>query len=101
MIAQPAEEVKARAQRLQARLGRGEIKEGSSTVGGGSLPEETLPTFVLSLKVARADEFSKKLRQSEMPVIARIEQDQIVIDLRTVLPGQDELLAGVLQKAFA
>ena len=101
MIAQPADEVKTRAQLLQVRLGRGEIKEGSSTIGGGSLPEETLATFVLSLKVDRPDEFSKKLRQSEMPVIARIEQDQIIIDLRTVLPGQEEALAGVLSKAFA
>jgi len=101
MIAQPAEEVKARAQRLQVLLGRGEIKEGSSTVGGGSLPEETLPTFVLSLKVDRPDEFSKRLRQSEIPVITRIEQDQIVIDLRTVLQGQEDTLAAVLVKAFA
>ena len=101
MIAQSNEEIKSRALRLQQRLGRGEIKPGHSTVGGGSLPQETLPTTLFCLKADRPDAFLAQLRRSNPPVIARIEQDEMVIDLRTVLLNQEDVLAAVLIELFA
>ena len=96
MIAAGAEQQRERALAWQAALGAGEVLESRSTVGGGSLPEETLPTWVLALEAHRPDNLAARLRAGKLPVIARVEQDQVRLDPRTVLPGQDELLlAGV------
>jgi L-seryl-tRNA(Ser) seleniumtransferase len=101
MITTPLEDVEKRATQLRERLGRGNVKTGVSTIGGGSLPEETLPTMLLQLDVERADVFARKLRLSDPPVITRIEQDKVILDLRTVMPGQEEALAEAVQRAFA
>jgi L-seryl-tRNA(Ser) seleniumtransferase len=101
MIAEPVEDLRNRTQRLSDLIGRGELREGTSTIGGGSLPEETLPTVLLALQVRQPDRFLAQLRHSPPPVIARIEQDAVLIDLRTVLHGQDDLLASVLSNHFA
>lgn len=61
-----------------------EVLDGRSTVGGGSLPGETLPTKLVALMVARPTAFLEKLRQGNPPVIARIESGSVVFDLRTV-----------------
>ena len=61
-----------------------------SAVGGGSLPEVTLPTFVLALPAGDADALAARLRRGDPPVIARIEDDRVVLDPRTVLPDEDE-----------
>ena len=96
MISQTSDQVLARTQILLQKLGRGEIVTGSSTIGGGSLPEETLPTFLLTLSVKRPDEVARRLRLADPPVITRIEQDRIVVDMRTVLNSQEKILAKVL-----
>jgi L-seryl-tRNA(Ser) seleniumtransferase len=65
-------------------------------VGGGSLPDETLPTFVLALSVHSPNRFLERLRQCQPPVIARLEDDKVVFDPRTILPEQDhDLLAAI------
>jgi len=65
-------------------------------VGGGSLPGETLPTRLLALEARSPNRALAKLRQQRPPVIARLQEDKIVLDPRTVLPEQDEaLLAGL------
>lgn len=98
MIAQPLEQIRARAQRWAAALGAGEVISGQSTVGGGSLPGETLPTFLLALQVARPNRFLSDLRRLNPPVIARVEAERVVFDPRTVLEEQeDALLAGLNQ----
>jgi len=101
MITTPLEDVEKRATQLREKLGRGNVKTGVSTIGGGSLPEETLPTMLLQLDVERADVFARKLRLSDPSVITRIEQDKVILDLRTVMPGQEEALAEAVQRAFA
>ncbi|MCX6038750.1 MAG: L-seryl-tRNA(Sec) selenium transferase [Chloroflexi bacterium] len=101
MISASPKQVKARAEYWAAELGQGEILASESTVGGGSLPGESLPTWVLSLTVKSSDKFLEKLRQEQPPVIARTENDRILLDPRTVLPEQDGVLlvnlANVLQ----
>jgi L-seryl-tRNA(Ser) seleniumtransferase len=96
MISTPAEKVKERAVNWADELGQGEVLASESTVGGGSLPGESLPTWVLSLKVEKPDSFLESLRQEGPPVIARTEKNRILLDPRTVLPEQDEALLANL-----
>jgi L-seryl-tRNA(Ser) seleniumtransferase len=76
------------------------VVESQSTIGGGSLPEETLPTYVLALTVKSPDKFLEKLRQQSPPIIARTERDVILLDPRTVLPEQDGALLVGLKNAL-
>jgi L-seryl-tRNA(Ser) seleniumtransferase len=78
----------------------GEVIPGLSTVGGGSLPGETLPTFLLAVKAPRPDRFLARLRKTTPPVIARVEDDQVLFDPRTVLPEQDALFITALRETL-
>ncbi len=96
MISLPLEAARERAGRWCAGLGAGEVIAGSSTVGGGSLPEETLPTALLALDVPQPNRFLARLRALQPAIIARVENERIVLDPRTVFPEQDAvLLEGV------
>jgi L-seryl-tRNA(Ser) seleniumtransferase len=98
MIARSPAELQQQAQAWQAFLKTGQVLPGFSTIGGGSLPGETLPTWLLALKPARPDAFLAALRKLPAPIIARIENDLVVLDPRTVLPEQEQaLLSGLLQ----
>jgi L-seryl-tRNA(Ser) seleniumtransferase len=96
MIATPLEEVDRRARRWRRRLRRygigAEVVEGRSTVGGGSLPGETLPTKLLALPASNPDELAAVLRAGDPPIVARIERDRLVFDPRTVLPEEESAL---------
>lgn len=92
MIRMSAEEIRERAERLRARVGGLETIEGSSVAGGGSTPDQTLPTWLLVLP-GDAVEVERALRSGDPPVIARIQDERVVIDLRTVFPEEEEILA--------
>jgi L-seryl-tRNA(Ser) seleniumtransferase len=92
MISATPKQVKVRAEYWAAELGQGEVLANESTVGGGSLPGESMPTWVLTLTVKSADKFLEKLRREQPSVIARTENDRILLDPRTVLPEQDGAL---------
>jgi L-seryl-tRNA(Ser) seleniumtransferase len=102
MIALTREEIAARARPLADALRRFgfdvELKGGVSTIGGGSAPGSELPTTLVS--IARSDmgtdALSARLRSSAPPLIARIEGDRLMLDLRTVL--DDEELLKVLER---
>jgi L-seryl-tRNA(Ser) seleniumtransferase len=100
MISAEAETIKTRAQNWVAMLGMGEILPGVSTVGGGSLPGETLPTSLLALDIPRPSQFLACLRASNPPVIGRVQDDKAVLDPRTVLPEQEAALLSVLKIAL-
>ena len=96
MIAARPEDLRARASVWATTLRSGEVIQGQSTIGGGSLPEETLPTWLLALETPQPNRMTDRLRLSPVPVIARVEEDRVVFDPRTVLPEQEEgLLAGI------
>jgi L-seryl-tRNA(Ser) seleniumtransferase len=80
------------------------IVDGHSLVGGGSTPAQSLPTKLLRVNSSRysATELESRLRQAPkgLPVIARIEQDSLLLDLRTVFPDQEHLLADSLVAAL-
>jgi len=98
MIGRTLEQNRLRAQSWRDALGTGEVLVGFSTIGGGSLPEETLPTSLLTLQVPQPNKFMEKLRRQSPPVIARVEEERVVFDPRTVFEEQDgALLAGIRQ----
>ena len=97
MMSLTLEQVKGRAEAWRKALGQGEVVKSESTVGGGSLPEESMSTFVLSLDVKLPDKFLKKLREANPPVIARVENDRILFDPRTVHEKLDEKLLSLLR----
>ncbi len=104
MIAETQTGLARRAKAFAARLAAAEIEarviETTSTVGGGSLPEETQPSRGVALSAASAARAVGALRKADPPVIARIVDDRVVLDLRSVLPEQDELLAASVISAM-
>ncbi len=97
MISLPLEEVKLRAENWQRRLGFGEVVMSESTVGGGSLPGESFPTWVLSAAVKSPDKALARLRKSKPALIARTQNECLLFDPRTVLPEQDDVLLACLK----
>jgi L-seryl-tRNA(Ser) seleniumtransferase len=97
MIAARPEDLHAKAAAWVASLQAGEVLPGRSTVGGGSLPEETLPTWLLALSTPRPNVLAERLRLAPVPVIARVDDDRVVLDPRTVLPEQEGALLASLQ----
>jgi len=95
MMSLTLEQVKDRAESWRDSLEQGEVVMSESTVGGGSLPEESMPTYVLALNVKSPDKFLKRLREANPPIISRTENDKVLLDPRTVL--NDVLLLQVLK----
>ena len=87
------EQIQVRAKAWREALEQGELMMCESTVGGGSLPDESVATFVLALDVKSPDQFLKKLRAARPPIIARTENDKILFDPRTVLDDERFLAA--------
>lgn len=100
MIALTPDQVKSRAEAWREALGQGEVIHSESTVGGGSLPGESLSTFVLALDIPSPEKFLRKLREGYPPVIARTEQDRVLLDPRTVLIDQEARLLESLRTAL-
>lgn len=97
MMGTPIEELAARSQAITAALtGAGlkaEIIDGRSMAGGGSLPEETLPAKQVAVTVEDSlDDFCRRLRLGEPPVLGRAFEGRFIIDPRTVFPEQDGAL---------
>ncbi len=105
MIAATAEQIEARARAVATLAGaQASVTPGESTVGGGSLPGDTLPTWLVSLDPSGvdggADELARRLRTGDPAVMARIEDDRVLLDVRTVLPVQDAALAPAIRSAL-
>ena len=98
MIAAPIEDLRRRAGAWAKKLGQGEVQEAQSTVGGGSLPEETLPTWVLAFSVSRPNAFATRLRKADPPIIVRVAEDKVLLDPRTVFAEQEPALLASLQE---
>jgi L-seryl-tRNA(Ser) seleniumtransferase len=104
MISTPESDLKIRAQSWQSSLEcPSSVEKSRSAVGGGSLPGETLPSWVLSVdcQSTSAEEVMRRLRESSPPVIARIEDDRVLLDPRTVLPEEDGPMLDALRSAAA
>jgi L-seryl-tRNA(Ser) seleniumtransferase len=104
MLRAAPEEARRRAGFLMVRLAERGVEcrliAGESTVGGGSLPGQGLPTTLLAIE-GPASRLAKALRLGDPPVIARIEQARCCVDLRTVLRGEDDALQEAIEAAVA
>ena len=105
MMRASAEEIRARSQSLQARLApanhlRTVIVSGESLVGGGSAPTSTLPTFLLAITAQplSADDLAARLRMNNPPIVARVEEGRVLLDLRTVFPEEEAELVRALME---
>lgn len=106
MMALARDAIEARARRLMQRVAAEtggavalSIRPGVSLLGGGSAPEEGLPTALLAVEAAglSARAIEDRMRRSDPPVIARIDAGRVLLDLRTVPEDQDEAIAGALR----
>jgi L-seryl-tRNA(Ser) seleniumtransferase len=102
MIRTPLDQLQARAEhwltRIQTHHPSARVTSGRSTIGGGSLPGETLPTFLLAIPAAGtlAERYMGALREQPIPVIARVADGELQFDPRTVYPEQeDQLIAAI------
>ena len=98
MIAAEPDQLRERADTWRAAVGAGDIEPSESAIGGGSLPAETRPTFVWTLATPNPTSAARQLRERELPVIARVEHDRLILDPRTVLPGEDAEVIAALQQ---
>lgn len=97
MLRMSAEEVRGRAEKLRERIPSLEIIEGESVAGGGSTPDQTLPTWLLAIS-GDAAEIERKLRAKN--IIARIENGRVVLDLRTVFPDEEVVIVKALSSVL-
>jgi L-seryl-tRNA(Ser) seleniumtransferase len=102
MASMPLEAIAVRAEILAARLRASgfivDLVDGCSTIGGGSAPGSQLATKLVAIThpSLSADQLESRLRQAAPPVIGRIENDRVMLDLRTVEPHDDEQLGAVV-----
>ena len=106
MISMTVEEIDRRARDLAGALPRSlqvAVIDGYSTIGGGSAPGSSLPTRLIAVADANtsSDALAASLRQQDPPVIARIENDRVVLDLRTVAPDDDLRVAAAVTRSVA
>jgi L-seryl-tRNA(Ser) seleniumtransferase len=104
MLMMSADAIRPRADALatiinQAAGWKADVVEGMSAVGGGSAPGVELPTWLVSIEKdgLSAAALEERLRGAAVPIVARIEQDRVVIDLRTVDPADDALLGRMTE----
>ncbi len=106
MLAASPGDLEKRAKGILERIDSGklpftiQVKEGESEVGGGSMPAVPLKTFVLALRspALSPDRLSHLLRQNEPPVIARIHENEVLLDMRTLLEGDEEAVCQALMR---
>jgi len=108
MIDATSEEIRSRAEAFVHQLGSiagiaATVAESKSILGGGTAPTATLPTFAVAIRSKRhsAEELQARLRSQSLPVIARIEDDNLLLDLRTVDPQEETSLANSLRAALS
>jgi L-seryl-tRNA(Ser) seleniumtransferase len=96
MLAEPAEHVEGRARTLAEGLPNATVVRGRSVTGGGSVPGSSIPTALLRIEVAKPHLAARALRANDPPIVARVERDALVADLRTVDPADDDVIRTAL-----
>jgi L-seryl-tRNA(Ser) seleniumtransferase len=104
MISTPEATLRRRALRLSKAAGHGaEVIRGRSMVGGGSLPEESLPAHLVALPPQAGlgvDDVARRLRLGTPAVVGRIEHDRLLLDPRTIDPRDDAKVSAALLRAL-
>jgi len=100
LIRRTPTQIRARAEALLARVPglRAEIVPGSSVAGGGATPEQSIPTWLIAIECADLADAERRLRAQAPPILARIENEKLILDLRTVFPQEEDDLAAALRR---
>ena len=102
MIRQSAQEIRVRAEHFLKRAGlAAELQEGFSVIGGGATPEQSIATCLIAVSVPDVVGAERRLRAGDPPIVARIENEKLVFDLRTVLPAEEDELAAAVRAVYA
>jgi L-seryl-tRNA(Ser) seleniumtransferase len=107
MMRLSAEEIGKRASSLAEQVNmlagfHAEVMHGQSVIGGGAAPGATLPTRLLAVnrEALSANELAAQLRANHLPIVARVEEDKVLLDLRTVFPEQDQAIAEAFRSVI-
>jgi L-seryl-tRNA(Ser) seleniumtransferase len=102
MISQTSAELRARTEQMRGRLDglRVSIVEGNSVIGGGSTPGQPLQSWLIAIDCANVVEAERRCRLGDPPVVARIEDGRLALDLRTVFVSEEEELAAAIRVAI-
>jgi len=108
MLSQSVDQIRRRAQRFIRRARRTcpdrihfQLRPGASVTGGGSAPDSKIETVLIALESSlSAVEIEQRLRSFDPPIISRIEEDRVVLDLRTVRPDEEKVVLSALQSLF-
>ncbi|MBK5226023.1 MAG: L-seryl-tRNA(Sec) selenium transferase [Thermoleophilia bacterium] len=109
MLSEPIDSLQARAEKLASGLSEviGDaatvaVEKAASKVGGGALPLLELDSYVCSVlpSAITVDDLAARLRETDPPVIGRIHKERLLLDVRTILPEQAEMIAKALRQAF-
>ena len=101
------EEIGQRAEKLAKQIAPSKLKveiiDAESILGGGAAPSSVLPTRVLAMTCegSSADELATRLRAGDPPIIVRVEDGRVLLDLRTVFPAQDASIIAALARIAA
>ena len=96
MIRMPAERIRERAEQLAGAIEGASVEPGESVIGGGATPEQPLPTYLVVIACEDAVAVERRLRAQNPPVVARIERDRLILDLRTVFESEEAELKRAL-----
>jgi L-seryl-tRNA(Ser) seleniumtransferase len=97
MLALPNDTLRERAKRIAERVRSAKVVETEGRVGGGSLPRAHIPSIAIALSSAKPDDIAARLRRNTPPIIARIDEGHLILDLRTVESDQDDALLAALR----
>ena len=97
MLSRSTEELRERAVAYTEAVAGPKIVESSAFVGGGSMPKARIPSVAIAIETPFADELAARLRRRHPPIITRIEDNRVLLDLRTIAPSQDAtIIEGLL-----
>ncbi|MBV8196608.1 MAG: L-seryl-tRNA(Sec) selenium transferase, partial [Candidatus Eremiobacteraeota bacterium] len=89
MLSTTVEELRRRAEAYLRAIPRATAVESDAYIGGGAAPEKRLPSVAVAISAENPDAFAARLRSARLPIIARIEENRVLLDLRTIPPAED------------
>jgi L-seryl-tRNA(Ser) seleniumtransferase len=96
MIMQPVDVIRQRAESLAKNIPGTSVVPSQGAIGGGSTPDQTLPTYVVKIQTAYSARLERQLRANEPPILARIEKGNVLLDCRTIDDSEVAAIAAAV-----